>query len=148
MKRRFANAFALTPVGDAFATTKVDRWVQIGLVQEMSFADARNGPVVSAAFVVHGSEDRGVIDYGHVKGHFRDMPFCMEGLLDLAPQLRPNDSLFKDDLCDVYYYLGIRAADRHALTFRVGRRFFISSPSTHLWTKGRALYLYEASPTV
>lgn len=52
-------------------------------------------------------------------------PFRMEFLLDLAPQLRKDNFLFKADLQVGYYHIGISAHDRPFLTFKIGRRFFI-----------------------
>lgn len=124
-KRRFDNPYALSPAEEPFATTNGEPWVQIECGQEASFADARNAPVVRAAFVVHGSKDRVAIDYVHVNDHLCDTPFRKEQSLDLAPQLRPDDSLFKADLCDGHCHPGICADVCPALTFCVGRRFFI-----------------------
>lgn len=119
MKRRFANAYFPTPSGDAFVTAEVHRWVQNGFVQEISFAEAKNAPVVRAACVVHGSKDRVVSDYGHVNDHLGDTLFGTERFFDLVPQLRPNDSLLKADLRDGYYHQGICAADKFSLTLRL-----------------------------
>lgn len=65
----------------------------------------------------------------------------MKTLLDLALQLQVGDSLFKEDLSDGYYHVGLRAQDQKYLAFCIGRRFFIPlclncgiSPSAFIFT--------------
>lgn len=126
LPRRFANAYKLSPSNAAFADAEVDRWVALGYAREISFEAARRQHIVSAAFVVNGSKDRLVIDYSpHVNPYLDAPKFRMETLLDLAPQIRPDDSLFKFDLVDGYYHVGNRRSDQTFLSFRVGRRFFL-----------------------
>lgn len=124
--RRFANAYPMSAANAKFAELEVNRWVARGYAQEISFSEAQKQHIVSSAFVVNGTKDRLVIDYAAFVNPYLSAPkFRMETLLDLAPQLQPNDSLFKIDLADGYYHVGYRTADRTYLAFRVGRRFFI-----------------------
>lgn len=126
LPRRFANAYVLPPENAAFADEEVDRMIRRGYVREISLEEARKQHIVSAAFVVNGAKLRLVIDYAsYVNPHLASPKFRMETLLDLAPQLRPGDSLFKFDLSDGYYHVGLRARDQTYLAFRVGRRFFL-----------------------
>lgn len=43
--------------------------------------------------------------------------FWMDRLLDLSPELRKGDSLFKADISDVYYHLRFRPVDRMRLLY-------------------------------
>lgn len=93
--QRFANAYNLSPADAAFVTAEDDRWVARGYAREISFEEARQQHIVSTAFIVNGKKDRLVIDYGSHVNPFLDAPkFRLETLLDLARQIRPNDSLF------------------------------------------------------
>lgn len=126
---KFANAYELSPADAAFADAEADRMVRLGYVREISLSEAQLQHFVSAAFVVKGAlKDRLVIDYSVlVNPHLAASKFRMETLLDLAPQLRPGDSLFKFDMADGYYHVGIRPRDCKFLAFRVGRRLFFPS---------------------
>lgn len=130
LPRRFANAYPLSPPDLEFAYAEVDRYLAAGYVRELSFAEARRQHHVSPSFVVRGHKPRLVVDYSTLNDNIAAPPFRMETLLDLAPQLHPNDALLKFDLQDGYYHLSTRPQDRTHLCFRVGRRYFL--PVSHL----------------
>ena len=141
--RRFANAYKMTPENQSFADTEMDRMCGRGFVREISFEEARAQHIVSAGFVINGAKDRVVVNYApFINPHLAAPRFRMETLLDLAPQLQAGDSLFKVDLSDGYYHVGLRAQDQPYLAFRIGRRFFIPlclncglAPAAFIFTK-------------
>jgi Reverse transcriptase (RNA-dependent DNA polymerase) len=92
--------------------------------EEITEADARRVGLVVSGFVVHGSEPRVVIDYTTQNEVLESRKFWMDTLADLAPQLRPGDSLIKADVQDAYYHLRLRRCDRDKLLFRTAGRFF------------------------
>jgi hypothetical protein len=93
-------------------------------LEEIGREEADQIGLVVPAFVVQGKKPRLVVDYTTQNHNHQDTPFRMEGLLDLAPQLRPNDILFMFDTSDAYYHLKLRLCDRDKLLFRVGDHFF------------------------
>jgi Reverse transcriptase (RNA-dependent DNA polymerase) len=112
-------------VGDyVFANAEMNRWISHGFAEEITEAEARRIGLVVSAFVVHGSKPRVVIDYTSQNEYLATRKFRMDTLGDLAPQLRPDDSLVKADVQDAYYHLRLRRCDRNKLLFRVAGRFF------------------------
>jgi hypothetical protein len=55
-----------------------------------------------------GVKSRVVIDYTAQKEVLGARKFRMDTLADLAPQLRPGNSLIKADVSDAYYHLRLR----------------------------------------
>jgi hypothetical protein len=49
----------------------------------------------------------------------------MDQLSDLSPVLRPEDCLFKADICDAYYHLRLRKEDELYLSFCVGGVLYV-----------------------
>lgn len=83
-----------------------------------------------------------VVDYRVPNKHLSPRRFKCESLYDLAPQLRPGDSLISWDIKDAFYHLDLRPRDRTFLCFTVLGRVFepVVMPfglrlSPYFWTK-------------
>lgn len=83
-----------------------------------------------------------VVDYRVPNKHLSPRRFKYESLYDLAPQLRPGDSLISWDIKDAFYHLDLRPRDRTFLCFTVLGRVFepVVMPfglrlSPYFWTK-------------
>jgi hypothetical protein len=116
--------YPLSPEDYRFSANEMDRWVDEGFAEEITEVEARRVGLVVSGFVVHGAKRRVVIDYTAQNEVLGARKFRMDTLADLAPQLRPGDSLIKADVQDAYYHLRLRRCDRDKLLFRIAGRFF------------------------
>jgi hypothetical protein len=123
-RRGVRREYPLTPDDYTFASMEMDRWVQQGFAEEITEREAKRIGLVVSGFVVHGTKPRVVIDYTAQNEFLETRKFRMDTLGDLAPQLHPNDTLFKADVKDAYYHLRLRQCDRDKLLFRIAGRFF------------------------
>jgi hypothetical protein len=83
----------------------MDRWAIQGFAEEITEQEARRNWLVVPDFVVHETKPRVVIDYTTQNKVLQTRHFRVETLAELAPQLRPNESLIKADVKDAYYHL-------------------------------------------
>jgi Reverse transcriptase (RNA-dependent DNA polymerase) len=123
-RRGVRREYPLPPEDYRFVFNEMNRWVAEEFAEEITEAEARRVGLVVSGFVVHGSKPRVVIDYSTQKEVLESQKFRMDTLADLAPQLRPGDSLIKADVQDAYYHLRLRRCDRDKLHFQIAGRFF------------------------
>jgi hypothetical protein len=116
--------YPLSPEDYRFSAKEMDRWVDEGFAEEITEVEAGRLGLVVSGFVAHGAKPRVAIDYTAQNEVLEARKFRMDTLADLAPQLRPGDSLIKADVQDAYYYLRLRRCDRDKLLFRIAGRFF------------------------
>ena len=121
---RMSRPYPLLGAHQEFAQSEIQRWMDLGYIEEISRGEAMRGTCVSSCFVVEGPKLRLVIDYKVPNLHLDAPKFRMDQLQDLAPHLRRGDSLIKFDIKDAFYHLRYRQSDRKHLLFRLGNRFF------------------------
>jgi hypothetical protein len=121
--RCFRREYPISPEDYRFASAEMNRWTANGFAQEITESEARRIGQVVSAFVVRGSKPSVIVDYTAQNEMLETKTFKMETLVDLAPQLRPNDALIKADIRDAYYHLRLRASDQDKLLFRIAGRF-------------------------
>jgi hypothetical protein len=120
----FRREYPISSEDYRFTSAEMDRWIANGFAQEITESEARRIGQVVSEFLVRGSEPRVVVNYTAQNEMLDTKTFKMETLVDLAPQLRPNDALIKADIRDSHYHLRLRACDRDKLLFQIFGRFF------------------------
>lgn len=121
----------------------MEKNIESGFWVELTEREAEQAEVVVNGFVTRSAgSKRIVIDARYQNGYIDDRRFKYESLMDLAPQLCPNDNLIGWDVRGAYHHVALRQGDqRHFCFLCLGRTFrcttmpFGLKVAPFIWTK-------------
>eukprot|EP00168_Porphyra_purpurea_P002129 TRINITY_DN124_c0_g1_i1.p2 TRINITY_DN124_c0_g1~~TRINITY_DN124_c0_g1_i1.p2 ORF type:complete len:773 (-),score=79.36 TRINITY_DN124_c0_g1_i1:1080-3191(-) len=141
--RHRSKGYRVAGEDEEFLRKELTRGLLRGFYRELTEGEAEQAHCVVGAFVVRSAGKlRMVVDYRLPNRHLAERRFKYETLFDLAPQLRPGDSLLSWDIADAFFHLEIRPQDRKFLCFTALGRVFepVTMPfglrlAPYYWTK-------------
>lgn len=141
--RHRARPFKLAADDEDFARTEMEKNLRAGFWVELNEQEIEQAEVVVNGFVTRSAgSKRFVIDARYQNDYIDDRRFKYESLMDLAPQLRPDDSLIGWDVRGAYHHVALRPDDQRFFCFQcLGRTFrcttmpFGLKVAPFIWTK-------------